>query len=61
MSDILQQTLENLPDTELDSKLMIDTSKIDQMEKKNVDEPKVDKCVPKDKLMCHLIDAMNTN
>lgn len=61
VSDILQQTLENLPDTELDTKLMIDTSKIDQLEKKNADEPKVDKCVPKDKLMCQLIDSMNTN
>jgi len=60
VSDILQQTLENLPDSELETKL-IDTSKIDQLEKKNADEPKVDKCVPKDKLMCHLIDTMNTN
>lgn len=61
MSDILQQTLENLPDTELDTKLMVDTSKIDQLEKKYADEPKIDRCVPKDKLMCHLIDTMNTN
>ncbi|XP_015378747.1 PREDICTED: mediator of RNA polymerase II transcription subunit 7 [Diuraphis noxia] len=61
VSDILQQTLENLPDTELDSKLMVDTSKIDRLEQKNADEPRADKCVPKDKLMCHLIDTMNTN
>lgn len=61
VSDILQQTLENLPDTELDTKLMIDTSNIDLLEKKNADEPKIDKCVPKDKLMCQLIDSMNTN
>jgi hypothetical protein len=61
VSDILQQTLENLPDSELDTKLLVDTSKIDQLEKKHSDEPIVDKCIPKDKLMCHLIDTMNTN
>lgn len=61
VSDILQQTLENLPDTELDTKLMVDTSKIDQLVKKNADEPKADKCVPKDKLMCHIIDTMNSS
>jgi len=36
-------------------------SKIYQFEKKNADEPKVNKCVPKDKLMCHLIGTMNAN
>lgn len=57
--EILQQALQNLPDTsDMDSKLMVPCESLEDMDTSNVDDTNSDSCYVIDKIMCDIVDAM---
>lgn len=61
-NEILQQALENLPDSELDSKILANTDVLDESDVEKPEESdKYDGCTPEDRLMCQILDSMELN
>ncbi|KAL1459209.1 hypothetical protein WDU94_011216 [Cyamophila willieti] len=58
VNQILNQAIENLPDTDLDSKLLINTQDFDNDDSKAKEDACIDGVNPYDRLMCDLIDSM---
>lgn len=58
MNQILNQAIENLPDTDLDSKLLINTDDFNSNDSNRKDDASVDGVNPYDRLMCELVDNM---
>lgn len=58
----MQQALENLPDSELDFKILANTEVMDDSDiEKKEEHDQYDSCTPEDRLMCHILDSMELN
>ncbi|XP_065225202.1 mediator of RNA polymerase II transcription subunit 7-like [Planococcus citri] len=61
-NEILQHALENLPDSEVDSRILATTDIMDESDAEKPEEvDKYDSCTPEDRLMCQILDSMELN
>ncbi|XP_012229539.1 mediator of RNA polymerase II transcription subunit 7 [Linepithema humile] len=58
VQEILQHALQMLPDTELDSKLAINTDAMESADNLGLEQQNQDPCSPSDRIMCKAIDDM---
>lgn len=58
VQEILQHALQMLPDTELDSKLAINTDAMESVDNLGSEQQSQDPCSPSDRIMCKVIDDM---
>lgn len=61
VNQILNQAIESLPETDLDSKLLINTQDQDSSDSNRKDDASVDGVNPYDRLMCEIVDNMPLN